>query len=163
VATPPLTLKSTTPASSNAVRALGGLVGAHSTLTRELSAQLAAEHGVTLSEYEVLLLLSRAPEQSMRRIDLAGEVRLSPSGVTRMLDRLEDTGLVTKGKCKADGRVTYAVLTDRGRERLQECVPDHFAAVERLLGARFDEAELESLADLLGRLTSAADECEPGG
>ena len=94
-----------TPATSNAVRALGGLVGAHSTLTRELSAQLVDKHGLTLSEYEVLLLLSRAPEHSMRRIDLAGEVRLSPSGVTRMLNRLEDTGLVTKGKCSTDARV----------------------------------------------------------
>jgi len=151
-----------TPATSNAVRALGGLVGAHSTLTRELSAQLVDKHGLTLSEYEVLLLLSRAPEHSMRRIDLAGEVRLSPSGVTRMLNRLEDTGLVTKGKCSTDARVTYAVLTDAGMHKLQRCAPDHFAAVERLLGERLDDGELDSLAALLGRLTSAGDECEPG-
>jgi DNA-binding MarR family transcriptional regulator len=76
------------------VETLGHLLGAHATLTRQLSAQLVEDHGLTLSEYEVLLLLSREPEHSMRRIDLSREVRLSPSGITRMLDRLETTGLV---------------------------------------------------------------------
>jgi MarR family transcriptional regulator, 2-MHQ and catechol-resistance regulon repressor len=151
-----------TPATSNAVRALGGLVGAHSTLTRELSAQLVHKHGLTLSEYEVLLLLSRAPERSMRRIDLAGEVRLSPSGVTRMLNRLEDTGLVTKGKCSTDARVTYAVLTDAGMKKLRECSPDHFAAIERLIGERLSEQEIEALGQLLSRLSDLDDDCSVG-
>ena len=73
--------------------AVGRLIGAHAALTRELSAQLVAEHGLTLNEYEVLVLLARAPERAMRRVDLAHEVRLSPSGVTRLLDRLEAAGL----------------------------------------------------------------------
>ena len=145
------------------MRTLGRLVGAHSALTRELSAQLLDEHGLTLSEYEVLLLLSHAPPEGMRRIDLAHEVRLSPSGVTRMLDRLEATELVEKGFCESDARVTYALLTDMGRAKLNECSVDHFAAVERLLGARLDSTELESLGELLGRFSDLdEEECEPG-
>jgi DNA-binding MarR family transcriptional regulator len=147
---------------SPAVRALGRLVGAHSALTRELSALLVDEHGLTLGEYEVLLLLSHAPAFGMRRIDLAHEVRLSPSGVTRMLDRMEATGLVEKGSCASDARVTYAVITDAGRAKLAESSRDHFTAVERLLGARLNSDELGSLGELLGRFSDLDEEtCDP--
>ncbi|MEK6326547.1 MAG: MarR family transcriptional regulator [Actinomycetota bacterium] len=142
--------------------AVGRLIGAHATLTRQLSAQLVAEHGLTLNEYEVLLLLARAPERAMRRVDLAHDVRLSPSGITRLLDRLEAAGLVGKRQCEADARVTYAELTTAGMAKLERCAPDQAAAAERLLGERFDEAELASLVELLGRLSAAADdECDP--
>jgi DNA-binding MarR family transcriptional regulator len=139
---------------------MGQLIGAHSALTRELSAQLVAQHRLTMSEVEVLLLLSRAPEHSMRRIDLSRDVRLSPSGVTRMLDRMEATGLVGKGTCEEDARVSYAVLTDEGMSRLQAAWPDHVAAIERLFGERFAPRELSQLQELLGRVSERA-ECSP--
>jgi MarR family transcriptional regulator, 2-MHQ and catechol-resistance regulon repressor len=138
--------------------AVGRLVGAHAALTRQLSAQLVAEHGLTLNEYEVLLLLSRAPQRSMRRVDLAHEVRLSPSGITRLLDRLQAAGLVGKRHCETDARVSYAQLTAAGMAKLERCAPDQAAAAERLLGDRFNEAELASLAELLGRLSAPADD-----
>jgi MarR family 2-MHQ and catechol resistance regulon transcriptional repressor len=142
--------------------ALGRLLGAHAALTRELSARLVVEHGLTLNEYEVLVLLARAPERAMRRVDLAHEVRLTPSGVTRLLDRLGAAGLVGKRECATDARVSYAQLTAAGVEKLERCAPDQAAAVERLLGERFDEDELGSLVELLGRLSAPADDdCEP--
>jgi DNA-binding MarR family transcriptional regulator len=149
-------------ASEGAVQALGHLLGAHATLTRELSARLVEEHGLTMSEYEVLFLLSREPEHSMRRIDLSREVRLSPSGITRMLDRLEATGLVEKGRCTQDARVTYAVLTDAGTKKLHECAPAHYEAIERLIGERLSDGEVESLSNLLGRLSDLDDDCTVG-
>jgi DNA-binding MarR family transcriptional regulator len=106
-------------------------------------------------------LLARAPQRSMRRVDLSRDVRLSPSGVTRMLDRMEATGLVEKGACKQDARVSYAVLTEAGMDKLQQAWPDHVAAVERLLGQRLDDRELESLKGLLERVARPSD-CEPG-
>jgi MarR family 2-MHQ and catechol resistance regulon transcriptional repressor len=145
--------------SLKAVDALGHLLGAHATLTRQLSTQLVEDHGLTMSEYEVLFLLSREPEHAMRRIDLSREVRLSPSGITRMLDRLEATGLVEKGACAKDARVTYAVLTDAGMKKLRECAPDHFAAIERMIGERLSDEEVESLSELLGRLSDVDDDC----
>jgi DNA-binding MarR family transcriptional regulator len=93
----------------------------------------------------------------MRRIDISRDVRLSPSGVTRMLDRMETTGLVSKGDCEEDARVSYAVLTEAGMAKLDAVWPDHVAAIERLLGERFDDRELEALKELLDRV-----ECEPG-
>jgi MarR family transcriptional regulator, 2-MHQ and catechol-resistance regulon repressor len=148
--------------SEGAVQALGHLLGAHATLTRELSARLVEEHGLTMSEYEVLFLLSREPEHSMRRIDLSREVRLSPSGITRMLDRLETTGLVEKGRCAQDARVTYAVLTNAGMKKLHECAPAHYEAIERLIGERLSDGEVESLSNLLGRLSDLDDDCTVG-
>jgi DNA-binding MarR family transcriptional regulator len=143
------------------VAGFGRLIGAHAALTRELSAQLVEQHGLTMSELEVLLLLSRAPERAMRRVDLSREVRLSPSGITRMLDRMEATGLVAKGSCKEDARVSYAVLTKAGSDKLREAWPDHCAAIERLLGERFSSGELATLAELLDRVAEPV-ECEAG-
>src|SRR3954453_18301714 len=148
--------------SQGAVEALGHLLGAHATLTRQLSARLVEQHGLTMSEYEVLFLLSREPDQAMRRIDLSREVRLSPSGITRMLDRLEATGMVEKGSCASDARVTYAVLTEAGMKKLRECAPDQQAAVEALIGARLSDDEIKSLSELLGRLSDLNDDCSVG-
>src|SRR5205814_1544117 len=97
--------------SQGPVQALGHLLGAHATLTRELSARLVEEHGLTMSEYEVLFLLSREPEHSMRRIDLSREVRLSPSGITRMLDRLEATGTSRTCVVRPAGKYTAVAMS----------------------------------------------------
>jgi MarR family 2-MHQ and catechol resistance regulon transcriptional repressor len=103
-------------------------------------------------EYETLLLLSRAEEQAMRRVDLAHELGLTPSGVTRLLDRLEHEGLVGKRTCASDARVTYAVLTDAGAARLESSSCSHEGSVRALFEERYTPEELETLASLLGRL-----------
>ncbi|MFL5907951.1 MAG: MarR family winged helix-turn-helix transcriptional regulator [Solirubrobacterales bacterium] len=149
---------------SPAVDALTQLLGAHATLTRELSAALVAEHGLTMNDYGCLLLLHRAGEEGMRRIDLATELQLSPSGITRLLDRLMDQGLVGRGACKEDARVSYAVLTDGGLAKLRETAPGHVEDIERRLGAVLDKEEMETLAALLQRLSGSdfdSGDCTP--
>ncbi len=141
------------------------LLRAHASATRELSAELQAEHGLTINDYEALLHLSRAENAAMRRIDLAAQLLLTPSGVTRLLDGLEHDGYVCKGSCSTDARVTYAVLTDAGREKLAQASCSHMASVTRLFRERFSDEELTALAELLGRLPGAAadgDECTAG-
>jgi DNA-binding MarR family transcriptional regulator len=130
-------------------------------ITRELNDELRAAHGLTISEFEVLLLLARAPERSLRRIDLANQVLLSPSGITRMLDRLGREGLVEKAKCDTDARVTYAVLTEAGAEKLRAAFTVQLAAVERLFGDELTAEEVDTLAGLLGRLPGAEEGCQP--
>jgi DNA-binding MarR family transcriptional regulator len=138
------------------------LSAAYSTITRELSASLVEKHGLTINDYGCLLLLSRSGEEGMRRIDLANELRLSPSGITRLLDRLEDQGLVGKGACKEDARVSYAVLTDEGRSKLRDAAPGHIKDIESQLGDVLDEDEMRTLTELLGRIGSArGEECTP--
>jgi DNA-binding MarR family transcriptional regulator len=145
-----------------AVRSFVGLLRGHTALTRGLSARLLADHKLTLNDYEVLLHLSRAPDHRLRRVDLVERLLLTPSGITRLLDGLEAAGLVAKAMCESDARVTYAVLTDEGYEKLRGASRTHLADIEAAF-ARFGEEELETLASLLARLTDdGVDEsCEP--
>jgi DNA-binding MarR family transcriptional regulator len=82
--------------------------------------------------------------------------RATASGVTRMLDGLEHEGYVEKGSCASDARVTYAVLTEKGREKLESAQCSHVAAICALFEQRFSPAELATLTELLSRLPGAA-------
>src|SRR6187431_3538849 len=107
-----------------------GLVRAHATATRSLNAQLSADHGLTISDYEVLLRLAGAPERRLRRVDLAEQVLLTASGITRLLDGLERQGWVERGACDSDRRVVYAVLTEDGYAKLRAASESHVAQIE---------------------------------
>ena len=134
----------------------------HAALTRGMNARLLADHGLTLNDYEVLLHLSRAPEHSLRRVDLVERLLLTPSGITRLLEGLERSGLVARRACEHDARVTYAVLTRVGYEKLREAAKTHLEDIREAFSSRFSKDELELLASLLGRLSEEDDEsCEP--
>ena len=149
---------------STGVRAFAALLRAHAASTRALNAQLLADHGLTLSDYEVLLRLAWSPDRRMRRVDLAEEVLLTASGITRLLDGLEKAGWVERGTCDSDRRVVYAVLTESGLTKLREAAASHVAQVEELFAERFDAAEIEAVGNLLSRLggTDSRD-CAPDG
>jgi DNA-binding MarR family transcriptional regulator len=146
------------------VLAFSRLIRAHATLWRECSARLVADHGLTINDYEALLHLSHAENGALRRVDLAERLLLTPSGVTRLLDGLERDGWVTKAQCSTDARVTYAVLTDEGRERLESAGRTHIAQIGEIFEQRFTADELDTLGELLGRLPGASghgESCEP--
>lgn len=147
------------------VEAFAGLLRTHAATTRRFNAQLVAEHGLTLSDYEVLLRLARAPDRRLRRVDLSQQVLLTPSGITRLLSRLEDCGFVRRASCASDARVTYAELTEEGFEKLQAASETHVAGIRELFGEHFSASELESLRKLLWRLpvedAPADPSCEP--
>ena len=147
------------------LEAFAGLLRSHSALTRVMNAQLVTDHGLTINDYEALLHLSHAEEGSLRRVDLAERLMLTPSGVTRLLDGLERDGWVRKGNCDSDARVTYAVLTEEGRERLESAGRTHVGQIVEIFEQRFSAEELETLVDLLGRLPGATghgESCSPG-
>ncbi len=129
------------------------LLRAHAALTRRMDANLRAAHGVTLTDYEVLVQLANAEDRSLSRVELAERVLLSASGITRLLEGLEREGLVDRARCATDGRVVYARLTPAGYERCVEAAGTHLADVRGAFFTRFSEEELRTLADLLGRLT----------
>ncbi|MFN8160492.1 MAG: MarR family transcriptional regulator [Solirubrobacterales bacterium] len=109
-------------------------------------------HGLSLREYEVLLQLWMADGWRLRRVDLAERLLITQGGVTRMLSVLERRGAVERESCEEDRRVVYARLTDQGAERLEAARADHLGEVDRLFTYRFDERDLSSLGELLGRL-----------
>jgi DNA-binding MarR family transcriptional regulator len=128
---------------------------AHAAVTRQLSARLEAAHGLTLSDFDVLVQLYFAPERALRRVDIARAVLLTASGITRLLDGLERSGWVEKRACETDARVSYAVLTEAGVAKFEAARRSHNADVEELFGSRFSEEERARLAELLGRLPLA--------
>jgi DNA-binding MarR family transcriptional regulator len=131
----------------------------HAAITRELSAQLQREHGLTLNDYEVLLHLSHADGARLRRVDLAERVVLTASGITRLLEGLERAGYVCKEHCASDARVTYAKLTDAGSEKLRSAAATHLRGIDELFLSRYSGSELTALAELLGRLPVTGSEC----
>jgi DNA-binding MarR family transcriptional regulator len=133
----------------------------HSALTREMSAQLQREHGLTLNDYDVLLHLDQAEGRRLRRVDLAEGVLLTASGITRLLEGLEHAGYVEKVKCSSDARVTYAQLTEEGRAKLAEAARTHLASIDELFMSRYSGSELATLSDLLSRLPMTGDDCKP--
>jgi DNA-binding MarR family transcriptional regulator len=139
------------------------LLRGHAQVTRQLNAQLTADHGLTISDYEVLLRLARAPDRRMRRVDLAEQVLLTASGITRLLEGLERSGYVERGSCDTDRRVVYAVLTDEGLEKLRAASATHVAQIEEYFTVRLDAEELGALHALLERLEAAGDspDCAP--
>jgi len=128
------------------------LIRTHAAVIRQLNAQLTRDHGLTINDYEVLLRLARAEDGRMRRVDLATEVLLTASGITRLLDGLEKAGFVERASCDSDRRVVYAVLTDAGRERLRSASTSHVAQIEELFAARLDRSEQAHFASLLERI-----------
>ena len=127
-------------------------IRSHSAITRELSAQLQREHGLTLNDYEVLLVLSHSEDGMMRRVDLAETILLTASGITRLLEGLERSGFVCKQTCDSDARVSYAKLTDDGRQKLSDASLTHLRGIDELFLGRYSGSELATLAELLARL-----------
>ena len=129
---------------------------AHASITRRLYADLVGSHQLTLSQYEVMLHLARAPEMKMRMSDLAETVLLSRSGISRLISGLELDGLVERVSCSADARGAYARLTYAGLAKLGRAAKTHREWVLELYLRRFSKRDLKLLAELLGALPGAS-------
>lgn len=128
------------------------MLRAHAELTRALDAQLALEHKLPLSSYEVLLFLADAPGGRMRMSDLAESVLLSRSGLTRLVDRLEREGLLKRERCESDARGLFAEITPAGRELFDAARRTHLDGVRALFLDRFSRDELRTLGGLWQKL-----------
>lgn len=135
-------------------------MGAHAAMTRAFNADLQASSAMTVTDFEALRRLAAAEDGRMRRVDLAPLVGLTASGVTRLLDGLQSAGLVSKQSCAADARVTYAVITDAGRERLKAAAEHHLQGLAAIFAERFTPEEVDQLVQLLGRLPGAGEDAD---
>lgn len=125
---------------------------AHARLSRVLEAELVAAHPLTLGGYDVLVQLAEAPGRRLRMAELADAVLLSRSGVTRLVDRLEVAGMVTRERFDGDGRGIVAVLTTKGVDTLRAASRTHLAGVVRHFVEHLNEDELASFGALCSRL-----------
>ena len=139
------------------VRTWVRFLATHSAITRELEARLMGAHGLTLSDYDVLVQLARAREHRLRNIELAKAVVLTRSGVTRLVDGLEKDGLVTRCSCPSDKRGSFVQITDLGLARLREAAGTHVAGVVELFVERLGPEGVAQMDALLSALPGGAD------
>ena len=132
---------------------------AHARVSRRLDEELRAEHDISFAEYDALLTIAQAPERRIRMGQLAEEVLLSKSGVTRLIDRLVGDGLVERSACMADARGAEAVLTERGLARLRLASRTHLRGITDHFLAVVDPSDLEMLER---SMTAMARQAGPG-
>ncbi|MER5332569.1 MarR family transcriptional regulator [Micromonospora sp. NPDC002717] len=136
------------------ITAVGLLYEAHAGLSARFAAQF-EEHGLSPVEFEVLTRLARSPGNQLRMTDLAAQTSLSTSGVTRVVDRMERDGLLTRRACPSDRRSSYAVVTAAGMQRLDETMPGHLRIIEQWFTGQLEPAALDALLDGLRRVRDA--------
>jgi len=133
-----------------------GFLEASNRITAHLSDALKARTGLTMDDYEVLVHLSEAEPSRLRMTDLSNRLLHSQSRLTQRVNRLAKQGLVVREPDPDDGRGTFAVLTDAGRNVLQAAAPGHLHDVRAVLMDHINAAERETLAEVLPRLAATA-------
>jgi DNA-binding MarR family transcriptional regulator len=143
------------------------LVEATTGVLAVLDNELQAEHDLNLGDYQVLHYLSEAPGDAMRMSELAGQLHLSPSGITRRIDGLVKSGFVERRPCPSDRRGSNAVLTPLGLKTLRHAAPTHLRGVREHFIDRVTATQLAAMADALAAIDideqRAAGGCDSGG
>jgi DNA-binding MarR family transcriptional regulator len=148
--------------------AMGLLAETYAGLQAKFMPSLAGA-GLAESDFDVLLRLGRSPGGRLRMTDLATQASLSTSGVTRVVDRLENRGLVGRATCASDRRGSYAVLTDEGQRLLAGVVREHVRDIDRWFTGLLEAGQLDALLSALRILRdevrpgATAGVCSPGG
>jgi DNA-binding MarR family transcriptional regulator len=121
-------------------------------LRARISQKLNDELGISPEEVELLMRLAAAPENRLRMVEVSNLLLVSKSGVTRLVDRLAQRGLVTRASCASDRRVVYTAMTASGAEILREAGPLFVAGLTEYLGRHLERHELEELREGLRRV-----------
>jgi len=121
-------------------------------LRRSLSPSLECEIGAGGQSFEILLRLLRTPGQRLRMADLAAQAGLSPSGISRAVDKLVQTGLLSREGCDSDRRGSYAVLTEAGLSHTREALERHLLDIDNLLTGVLKPSDEDRLVKLLTQL-----------
>jgi DNA-binding MarR family transcriptional regulator len=138
------------------MRAWHSFLAAGALIDRLLDAQLKESVGLSHPQYEILVRLAGAPDGELRMTELAGTLLSSKSGLTYQVTQLEKAGLVERRSCPSDVRGVLAVLTEAGRQRLEQAAPGHVTLVRELLIDVLTPGQLASLADALGEVSRRA-------
>jgi DNA-binding MarR family transcriptional regulator len=129
----------------------------YSRIMRDSDRGLLASHGISVREFDVLITLFNAPDHCLRMSEPAQRVMLSPSGLTRLVERLERAHMVERQNDTTDGRSFRAVLTDQGLQRLDQARTTHNGIIRGHFTDRLSEEELRELAAIWRKVL--LDEC----
>jgi DNA-binding MarR family transcriptional regulator len=136
------------PFSDDELAAWHGMLTLYSRIMRDSDRGLLASHGISVREFDVLITLFNAPDRRLRMTELAQRVMLSPSGLTRLVERLERAHLVERQNDINDARSFRAVLTNRGLRRLDEARTTHNAIIRGHFTDRLNGKELRELGTI---------------
>jgi DNA-binding MarR family transcriptional regulator len=139
-----------------------GMIDAYEDVKASLAAELVVAHGINGGDYGVLVNLSEAPGERLRMCDLAAQLHLSPSGITRRLDGMVKQGLVAREPSTDDRRVMLAVLTPAGKELLERAAPDHVDGVRRHFLAHLSRAQVRNLANAFAAVQRGRERIDAG-
>src|SRR5260370_18970921 len=137
------------------LRAWAAFLDAQAALLRQLEAELIEKEDMSLREFDVRVQPGIAPDRRLRMTELSERVRLSRSGLTRLVDRMAQAGLVKRARCGSDRRGTFATLTPAGASRLRRARPVHFRGIREHFGKRLSAAQLAAVAEALQPLGRA--------
>jgi DNA-binding MarR family transcriptional regulator len=137
------------------LRAWQSLLHAHHDVVGRLDDELRERHGISFSEYDVLLRLARAPERALTMGELAERTMLSPSGTTRLVDRLEASELLVRRPAPGDGRIALATLTPAGLRLLRAAARTHLRGIREHFTGHLTSRQLEQVASALEAIAGA--------
>jgi DNA-binding MarR family transcriptional regulator len=150
------TITSACPSGDERVVLFGLLLETNARLSKSLGVELEAACDLPLAWFEVLLQLRKAPEGRLKMNQIADAIVHSSGGTTRLIDRLEEAGYVTRQLCPSDRRAIYVAISAQGNEKLDEALNVHLDYLEDNLAKRLSDEERTTLATLLKKLNSSA-------
>ena len=127
------------------------LLRTHTQLWEQMESQMRREHGLTMARYDVLAQLSMAGGR-LGLGDLASAIALSPSGLSKLLDRMDASGLVRRNPDPTDARAAFAMITPRGRTLVAQARSSHHELLRRTFGAALDDRDVADLTRIIGRI-----------
>ena len=133
-------------------RAWRGLLRMTSQLNARMNRQLLQDYGVSLADYDVLVVLSEAPEGRLRVFEVADALAWEQSRVSHQLARMQRRGLVAREGCASDARGAFAVLTEAGRAAIERAAPAHVETVRQLVFDGLTQDQLAALTEITTRV-----------
>jgi DNA-binding MarR family transcriptional regulator len=133
-------------------RAWRGLLRMTSQLNARMNRQLLRDYGVSLADYDVLVVLSEAPEGRLRVFEVADALAWEQSRVSHQLARMQRRGLIAREDCASDGRGALAVLTEAGRAAIERAAPAHVETVRQLVFDGLTHDQLTALTEVTTRV-----------
>jgi DNA-binding MarR family transcriptional regulator len=147
---------SKTASASESVALWVAFMQGQATIAHAVNEKLESEVGIPLAWHVVLVRLANAPDGALRMQDLAESMLISKSGLTRLCDRIEAAGYISRASCPTDRRGTFAVITPEGRAKAQQAAPIFFKATEELFLRHLSDKEREMLSGALCKIITAS-------
>ena len=133
-------------------RAWRGLVQMTSQLNAKMNRQLQEEYGISLADYEVLVVLTEVPEGRCRVFEISGMLAWEQSRVSHQLARMQRRGLVDRQECPTDARGAFVVLTEAGRAAIERAAPAHVEQVRQLVFDELSHEQVSALTEITTRV-----------